>query len=46
MDGTRFTAEVLLLGRVTIPKAVRKALNINDGDIVELEVKKKVKEGQ
>lgn len=37
-----FIARIIGLGRITIPEPVRVALNLKVGDIVEIEVKKKV----
>ena len=36
MSDKRFIAQVISEGRVTIPKALRKLLDIKDGDLVEL----------
>jgi len=40
LEESSFTAKVQKLGRVVIPKPVREALNINEGDIVLLRVKR------
>jgi len=36
----RFKAEVISLGRITIPKIIRDLLNIDDGDFVEVQIRK------
>ena len=37
-----FRSQVIGKGRITIPKAVREKLGIQDGDFVEIEIKKKL----
>jgi AbrB family looped-hinge helix DNA binding protein len=38
-DGKRFTVYVRREGRITIPKEIRDAANIEEGDLVECTVK-------
>jgi len=40
MPPEKFKAEVISLGRITIPKTVRVLLEIKDGDIVEVTIQK------
>jgi len=40
MRSENFKAEVISLGRVTIPKTIRDILSISDGDYVEITIKK------
>jgi len=40
MHPEAFKAEVISLGRITIPKTIRDILDIKDGDIVEVQVRK------
>ena len=35
---TKFLAEVIAAGRITIPKTVRKILGIKEGDFVKVEI--------
>ena len=35
-----FTAEVISLGRITIPKTIRDILDVSDGDYVKISIEK------
>ncbi|MEM2127114.1 MAG: AbrB/MazE/SpoVT family DNA-binding domain-containing protein [Candidatus Bathyarchaeia archaeon] len=39
-ERSSFMAKVIRLGRITIPHQIRHYLEISDGDLVEVEVKK------
>jgi len=47
MTKLKFIAKVISLGRITIPEEIREILSIQDGDIVEAEIRKiEKKEGE
>jgi len=41
-----FVARIISDGRITIPDTLRELFDIKDGDLVELEIKRKVKENK
>jgi bifunctional DNA-binding transcriptional regulator/antitoxin component of YhaV-PrlF toxin-antitoxin module len=45
MDTMTFPAKVLKPARITIPEAVKEAMGIESGSLVEVTLKKIVKEG-
>ena len=40
----RFVARIISGGRITIPETLRDVLGVKDGDLVEVELKGKIKE--